>query len=225
MSPKKPLKIILTEDGSNSLYHHDLDETFHSKHGAIQESQHVFIENGLRYFIAQHQQQDISVLEYGFGTGLNTLLTLMAKAQRTIFYESIEKYPLALDIVNQLNYGGILGHQDEFTKIHTTEWGEAEEIKDGFTLKKVNTDFRAYQNDSTFDLIYFDAFAPSTQPELWQLEVLEQCYDLLVPNGILVTYSAMGQLKRDLKAIGFEVESLPGPPGKFEMTRATKKAL
>ena len=135
---------------------------------------------------------------------------------------SIEKYPLSLDLVNQLNYGRILGQQQEFTKIHTTKWGIAVDIKEGFTLKKVKADFREYQNSSTFDIIYFDAFAPSRQPELWQLEILQQCYNLLVPNGILVTYSAKGQFKRDLKSIGFEIESPPGPPGKFEITRATK---
>jgi tRNA U34 5-methylaminomethyl-2-thiouridine-forming methyltransferase MnmC len=204
------------------LYHPGLDETYHSKRGAIQESQHVFIENGLSNYLNQHQQKDIRVLEYGFGTGLNTLLTLKSRTKRTVFYETIEKYPLSLDLVNQLNYGRILGQQQEFTKIHTTKWGIAVDIKEGFTLKKVKADFREYQNSSTFDIIYFDAFAPSRQPELWQLEILQQCYNLLVPNGILVTYSAKGQFKRDLKSIGFEIESPPGPPGKFEITRATK---
>lgn len=222
MDHVKSIKLIKTEDGSSSVYNNKLDETYHSIHGAVQESQHVFIENGLNYYLSKEKPFKIKILEFGFGTGLNALLTLKSCAQMSVHFESLEKYPLPIELISRLNYSSLIGYEDEFSKMHTSAWDNMVEITPNFVLKKVNIDFNAYQGDSLFNIIYFDAFAPSKQPELWQKEVFERCYNLLSKNGILVTYSAKGQLKRDLKAIGFKVESPPGPPGKFEMTRAIK---
>lgn len=214
---------ITTEDGSDSIYVPALDETYHSKHGAIQESTHVFIENGLLPSNANDEKGHVSILEFGFGTGLNALLSfLFAKNKVDIDYTTLEKYPIEPKEAAQLNYGQQLEAVETFEKMVTCEWDTWQSISDTFRLRKIETDFRNYIPDQAFDLLYFDAFAPSKQPELWSIEVLEICYEALHENGIFVTYSAKGQLRRDLKELGFKVERLPGPPGKFEMLRATK---
>ncbi len=225
MAKKREIRIIITEDGSHSLEVPELNETYHSSHGAIQESNHVFIKNGIEYWAAQNQKKALSVFEVGFGTGLNALLSLQKGEQLStkIEYTSIELYPLNTDLTSQLNYAEQIGIKLAlFEKLHECAWEESIAITPHFNLHKIKGSFQKVAIDSTFDLIYFDAFAPSKQPDMWDYELIEKCFAMLNPNGVFVTYSARGQLKRDLKQAGFVVESLQGPPGKIEMVRAVK---
>ncbi|HZY82607.1 MAG TPA: tRNA (5-methylaminomethyl-2-thiouridine)(34)-methyltransferase MnmD [Cyclobacteriaceae bacterium] len=209
------IKLIVTSDGSHSLLNEDLDETYHSRHGAVQESLHVFIRNGLEKIpIANHP---VNIFEVGFGTGLNALLAL--STERIINYASIEAYPLDETIFSSLNYAP----QGLLQTLHRSEWDQSIQITPHFTLKKIKGDLLTASIPSHSDIIFFDAFAPSKQPEMWGLPVLKKVCDTLMPGGIFVTYCAKGQLKRDLKSLGLEVETLPGPPGKKEMVRGTKK--
>jgi tRNA U34 5-methylaminomethyl-2-thiouridine-forming methyltransferase MnmC len=219
------MKVILTEDGSHSIQLPEIDETYHSIHGAIQESKHVFIEAGLRYWLSKNENlRNIKILEFGFGTGLNALLTATSIPESiNVSYHALEKFPLPSEIIQSLNYGEVMCQPELFDKIHRANWDEEHTILTNFSIKKIETDFRDYTSHDAFDIIYFDAFAPSKQPELWTRSIFEQCYKLLDKGGVLVTYSAKGQFKRDLKSIGFIVESVPGPPGKYEITRATKQ--
>lgn len=220
------LNLVLTEDGSNSIYSEKFKQQYHSLHGALQESMHVFIEAGLKY--KQQSSQDISILEIGFGTGLNALLTL-AESSATfakINYTTIEKYPLSTDFIKQLNYCSIIpldNCTEFFNQIHNCNWTNFNSITEDFLIRKINTDFETIDFKNEFDVIYFDAFAPNSQPELWTINLFQKMYDALKINGILVTYCAKGEVKRNLKAVGFEIEALAGPIGKREMTRAHKK--
>ncbi len=223
---EREIKLFITEDGSHSLQVPEMDETYHSSHGAIQESNHVFIKNGLEYWANNNIGKDLSIFEVGFGTGLNALLTLQKAEQLNvkINYTSIELYPLHSDLTNQLNYSEQLGLEKSiFNKLHTCNWHEHIDITSHFNLQKIKAPFQDKSTDSTFDIIFYDAFAPSKQAEMWDYALIEKCYNMLNPNGVFVTYSARGQLKRDLKQAGFSVESLQGPPGKFEMVRALKE--
>ena len=220
---KREFKI--TADGSHTLYVEALDETYHSTHGAIQEAVHVFINAGLNYF----NKPKLNVLEIGFGTGLNAFLTLLEdkKSDVEINYTGIEAYPLEEEIISQLNYVAELNSNDEekqlFEKLHQVEWGSHQKITGNFKLNKTKVELDKFATTEQFDVIYFDAFGPRVQPEMWTETILEKMYNCLVDDGILVTYCAKGSVKRVLKAVGFEVEPLPGPPGKREMTRAVKK--
>lgn len=217
------MKIITTADGSSSLYNEALDETYHSSHGAIQEALHVFIENGLHYF--KNSNISLSVLEVGFGTGLNTLLTLLHSNQKLVNYTALETYPLNSEIVTQLNYVILINELNAaqlYAKLHACDWENSEQITANFFLKKINKQVQQITFKQEFDLIYYDAFGPRAQPDMWTFEIFEKLYLALKPNGILVTYCAKGEVKRMLKAVGFIVETLPGPPGKREMTRAIK---
>ena len=217
-------KLVKTADGSHTLYFSELDEHYHSTKGAIQESVHVFIKNGYEYFT---NKQELSVLEIGFGTGLNALLTFREsqKSIKQIKYTAIEKYPLSPEIVNKLNYEKQLSgfSSNELLALHDASWEEWHKLSDEFTFRKLKTDLNVFQPDTNFDLIYFDAFAPDKQPEMWEEDIFEKMYSCLTIGGILVTYSAKGLIKRRLRAIGFRVENLPGPPGKREMIRAIKE--
>lgn len=219
-------KIVLTADGSHSLYVAELDEHYHSHHGAIQEAKHVFIKHGLEYLT---EKKEINVLEVGFGTGLNAFLTLLysIKNDVSINYTGIELYPVNAEVVNELNYLKQLNetnNQDLFMKMHQTPWEESNDIHENFRLTKLKQSlFDTQFQECSFDVVFYDAFGPRAQKEMWDKEIFINTYSWLNKGGCLVTYCAMGQLKRDLKASGFLVESLPGPPGKREMTRATKK--
>lgn len=215
-------KRISTEDGSDSLYVVELDETYHSIHGAIQESQHVFINNGLGYYLSRHHPEKIDILEFGFGTGLNALLTIGQTKNIQTSYTSLEKYPVSQRLAKELNYGEVLHLEDEFTRFISCPWETWYHHNEAFCLLKLEVDFLQFEPEDQYDLVYFDAFAPSKQPELWTLEILDKCYRALRKDGVFVTYSAKGQLRRDLQSLGFTVERLPGPPGKFEMLRAVK---
>lgn len=217
--------LIETQDGSHSVLSHRFGVTYHSKYGAIQESRHVFIEAGL--FPKFILQRDLAVLELGFGTGLNALLTLMEaeRLKRHIFYQTIEAYPLPSEQAAQLNYPEQLGLPESrrwLADMHSIASNEIRQITPHFQFCKIIGRFETLELQNAFDIAYFDAFAPETQPELWTGEVLGLVYQALRPQGTLVTYCAKGAVKRTLKDLGFQIESIPGPPGKREMTRAVK---
>ncbi len=243
MSSKKNnemLRLIETDDGSHSLYLPTLNETYHSFHGALQESRHVFIMMGWHYFTQgaasqKSPSQPVQLLEIGFGTGLNALLTLLEtlptsgndmKAQR-VHYTTLEPYPIPPSFITQLNYEQLLGLSEKeawLKKIHQVEWEKTIKLTEQFSLLKLKQKLEeVHLEKSTYDIIYYDAFAPSKQSELWDIVQLEKVFHAMSPNGVLVTYCAKGQFKRDLLSLGFAVETLPGPPGKKEMVRAIKQ--
>lgn len=220
-------ELIITKDGSHTIFIPEMNVTYHSVHGAIQESQHVFIkagliDPGLFDFIGLHH-----VLEIGFGTGLNALLTLIEadRHKNRIYYNAIELFPLNDDEISRLNYCDQLNLPDYkplFDKMHHTGWEEMYEITNYFRLTKIKCDLLDYSAEELFDIIYFDAFAPASQPELWTIEVFEKMFSILKSGGMLVTYCSKGEVRRNMIAAGFKVEKLPGPPGKREMIRAIR---
>lgn len=216
-------KIIVTGDNSKTLLIPSIDETYHSTHGAINEANHVFIDAGLK-FVSESKKQ-LNILEMGFGTGLNTLLTAI-NAEIHTHYLSIEKFPLSNELVFALDYPKLLANDNSdqlFESIHTCPWEKWTPINELFELKKMSTGIEELNlPDQSIDLIFYDAFGPRVQPELWSDKITAQIYSWLRENGVLVTYCAQGQFKRNLKNVGFDVETLPGPPGKREMTRAIK---
>ena len=224
MNRNDHIHIITTADGSHSLLNTDLSETYHSQHGAIQESIHVFIRNGLNYYLQNYASAQINILEIGFGTGLNAYLSLLEVLEKPckVFYNSLEAYPLSREIWSQLNYSSD-SNAHYFFKLHECEWNKLEEIHPNFKLHKQHVKLEDVElPNNKFDLVYFDAFAPNKQPEMWSLEILEKVVGAMPPNSVFVTYCAKGQLKRDLRTLGLRVETLPGPPGKKEMIRALK---
>ncbi len=214
------LEIIKTEDGSNTLYVPDLNENYHSIKGAIQESLHVYINAGLRSF----KKTNVKILEVGFGTGLNALLSYI-EAQKTninIVYHSIEKYPIDNEIIWELNYPEILGleYNPIFLNFHSSAWDTNHKISDFFQLNKIKTDINNFKISGRYDLVYFDAFAPDVQPEIWSERNFKKIKEAMNRGGILTTYSSKSTVRRKLQNIGFKVEKLPGPPGKREIIRA-----
>ncbi len=217
--------IFETQDGSHSIFSDEYQVSYHSKYGAIQESEHVFINAGLR--LKAVEQSDISILEIGMGTGLNVYMTYLEAQKRAlnINYVAVEAFPITIEQAKDLNYPEQLKNPetvDDFMKIHASNWNETVVLNEDFNLVKVDKKFEDLTYSNQFDIIYFDAFAPSFQPELWTVELLQIMYNALKSEGVLVTYCAQGQFKRNLKSIGFTVEPIPGPPGKREMTRANK---
>ncbi len=212
----------LTEDGSHTFYLSELDESYHSMHGALQESEHVFINHGFK----QVNKTSIRILEIGFGTGLNSILTLREsiKAGVMIHYHAVEKYPLTSSEYSRLNYEMLMDGVPEgiLQKMHQTPWGQNVSLMANFTIYKEQSDFRNMKPEGRFDLIYFDAFAPEKQPELWTDDIFSKIADLSNPGAVLVTYSSKGVVRRALKTCGFNVEKIPGPPGKWEMIRAIR---
>jgi len=216
-------KIITTSDGSKTIHIVDWNEQYHSKHGAIQEAYHVFIKSGLSLF----EERSLSILEIGFGTGLNCLITLLEakKFNLDIQYTGVEAYPISSEELDQLNYISELRAEtiaEEFQLMHTSPWEREVQITKNFRLYKQQKDFKDVQYVDRFNLIYFDAFGARVQPELWTELIFSKMFEALQYKGILVTYSAKGSVRRALQAVGFTVERLPGPPGKREMLRATK---
>ncbi len=216
-------EIIRTSDGSTTIHLPDWDENYHSKHGAIQEAQHVFIKNGLSLF----QGKSVSIMEIGFGTGLNAFITFLEaqKLQQTIDYVGIEAYPISADEVKGMNYVSELNAENQreiFEAIHETDWEIQNRLSEGFILTKKKQFFDTIDDVEKFDLIYFDAFGYRVQPELWSTAIFQKMYNSLKINGILVTYAARGVVKRSMIEVGFTVEKLDGPPGKREMFRASK---
>ncbi len=218
--------IITTADGSKTIHIPAWNENYHSSHGALQEAKHVFLTHGLAQKI---NQPTIQILEIGFGTGLNTILSLEfgQQTKSKIQYHGLEAYPISEEEMIELEYEKLLPNKDlisQYHKIHSTPWEVENEISPQFSLTKIqNTLQQQIFSPSYYDLIYFDAFGPRVQEDMWTQEIFQKLYNSLKKSGILVTYCAKGQVKRDLKTVGFEVEPLPGPPGKREMTRAIKK--
>lgn len=215
-------KIIKTSDGSHTIYVPELDEHYHSIHGAVQESEHVFIKSGFD----RCKASPVNIFEIGFGTGLNALLTAIRSinGERQVNYTAIEKYPVHEDIIWSLNHNEFTGKEGKkiFNMIHFSGWNQPTAINKNFNLNKIRGDFTDGTHTGEYDLIYFDAFGPDKQPEMWTNEIFKSVAAITVKGGIFVTYSAKGDVKRNLKANGFEVELLPGPPGKRQIIRAVK---
>ena len=217
-------EIIKTTDGSYTLYVPDFDETYHSTNGALQESLHVFIQEGLQF---RSELKEVSILEVGFGTGLNALTTLVEveSSNRKVKYTSLEAFPLEWEVVDKLNYMDLVEvkkYTIPFKLMHTCDWEAFSAITPSFSLRKQKIKLQEVSFENEFDVIYFDAFAPQVQPDLWTKEIFASMYKALKPNGVLVTYCAKGIVKRALKSVGFNLQSIPGPPGKREMSRGVK---
>ncbi|WP_338733043.1 tRNA (5-methylaminomethyl-2-thiouridine)(34)-methyltransferase MnmD [Mangrovimonas cancribranchiae] len=223
-------KIITTKDGSKTIHLEDWNEQYHSTHGAIQEAKHVFLKHGLAFKLSQieHANPSLSILEIGFGTGLNAFLTFLESQKHCIpiAYTGVEAYPVLLDEISELNYAELLSSNQEeqaiFKQMHTSEWEVPNHLSKEFTLLKVKSFFKDITFNNQFDVIYFDAFGSRVQPELWEVSIFKLMYHALKSQGVLVTYSAKGSARRAMQEVGFQVEKLPGPPGKREMLRAIK---
>lgn len=220
-------EIIITKDGSPTIYLPDLNEHYHSIHGAIQEAKHVFILNGLNEFI---HKEKIAILEIGFGSGLNALLAAISSIEKekgTIDYTGIEAFPLSDLEQSKLNYAKLLSFPSSIEiqkKINQSPWNENQVIHSKFHLTKINSKIEEFDLPSDhFDIVFYDAFGPRAQANMWTIELFTKLFNALKENGLFVTYCAKGQVKRDLKAVGFSIESRPGPPGKREMTLAWKR--
>lgn len=220
------MKLEQTADGSYTLYVPELDEHYHSVKGALTESQHIFIDMGLKHSTVPSPR----ILEIGLGTGLNCFLTLLTaeETERHIHYTGIERYPLDMETISKLDYPNLIhkAHETDYFAIHQTPWEKDVELSPWFTLHKLEGDFTCYTFDKGYDIIYFDAFAPEKQPEMWEQSLFDKLYHVLNEGGILTTYCAKGVVRRMLQTAGFKVERLPGPPGgKREMLRATKGVM
>ena len=217
----------VTADGSHTLYLPDMNEHYHSVNGAVQESEHIFINAGLK----QIEKEEIHLLEIGFGTGLNALLTLKevmeGAVKRNVIYHSVELYPLDLSVVEQLNYGERVWkeHEDFFLKLHQAPWDTYEKITPQFTLYKIKGDSNHCELPQHIDLIYFDAFAPEKQPKMWSQDIFNKLYEHANDNAIIMTYCAKGVVRRSMQAAGFLMERLPGPPGKRHILRGRKQEI
>ena len=215
-------EVIQTNDGSTTIHLPEWNESYHSKHGAIQEAYHVFIKNGLSLF----EENPISVLEIGFGTGLNCFITYLEskKNNQAIDYFGVEAYPVALAEAMQMNYPTAIDKNQTaiFQQMHESNWEQKIVLSDNFKLTKHKQFFQEIEDVAAFDLIYFDAFGFRVQPELWSEEIFAAMYKALKSNGVLVTYACRTSIKNAMLSAGFSVEKLPGAPGKREMLRATK---
>lgn len=218
-------EIIITSDGSTTIHLPQWNEQYHSKHGAIQEAYHVYIKNGLNCFKAY---SNISILEIGFGTGLNAFITYLegVKIGLNIDYVGVEAFPVKPEEIKKLNYVSKLGAVEKqfiYDNMHSLSWENKHQLNTKFSIIKKEQYFEDINDKNKYDLIYFDAFGAHVQPELWSEIIFKIMYEALLQNGILVTYSAKGSVRRAMQKVGFSVERLPGPPGKREMLRATKR--
>ncbi|WP_439184315.1 tRNA (5-methylaminomethyl-2-thiouridine)(34)-methyltransferase MnmD [Carboxylicivirga taeanensis] len=215
----RKIEIKVSADGSHTLFVPELDEHYHSVNGAYNESMHVFIEPALLFC----SKSTVHILEIGLGTGLNAFLTATHQVDKTIFYHALEKYPVTTEAAAQLNFAKTEAEQQIFTRLHQLPWNQESELQHNFTILKDEVDLTAIDFDRHYDLVYFDAFAPEKQPEMWSEAIFKKLYDAMNPGGVLTTYCAKGVIRRTMQALGFTVERLPGPKGKREMLRAVKK--
>ncbi len=230
-------QLITTNDGSHSLWMPDLNETYHSTHGAIQESKHIFIHHGLLDWLHNHTQASINILEVGLGTGLNALLTYLALLTKRVktTYIGLEPYPIPWAYVQRFNYATQLTQhknhpttceqlQTTFKQLHQKSATSFCQLSDHFLFQQKKCPLQAFSAPpNSFDIVYFDAFSPNKQPAIWSVDLLKKVYHMMKHHGIMVTYCAQGKFRRQLKQLGMRVETLPGPPGKKEMTRARKE--
>ncbi len=217
-------KIIRTNDSSHSILDTKINESYHSKHGAIVEAKHVFIKNGFE----TANKNKLNILEIGFGTGLNTLLTLQKSIQKSIKvnYHAIELHPLDKQYYSKLNYTNLIGvEQKELLKLHDCKWGKKIKLNSFFSIIKHHMALEKYNTNLKFDIIYFDAFSPRKQPEIWSKDIFEKMHKFLKKDGFLITYCAKGAVKRTMKSVGFEIIILDGPPGKRQITRGNKSII
>lgn len=218
-------EFLKTGDGSLTIHLPEWNEQYHSRHGALAEALHVFINSGFHFVCKKNNKRPVEILEIGFGTGLNALLTYIHAIENSIEveYTGIEAFPVTLDEVSQLNYHDLIGQPIEtYMNFHQGEWEVPHRIDEHFVLHRRKTEIEGVDDKEQFDLVYFDAFGPRVQPELWTEDIFNAMYDSLRPGGVLLTYSAKGSVRRAMIASGFTVERLPGPPGKREMLRAVK---
>lgn len=218
-------EIIETNDGSKTIFIPEMNENYHSGHGAYQEAMHVFIQHGIRAL----DKKEFSVFEMGFGTGLNALLSLneAVKNELLVSYTGIEAYPVEIEHASQMCYESHVDPEVSllYEKLHESSWGTEHIIHPAFSFRKLHQKIEDHLPEmSSYDIIFYDAFGPRAQSSMWELPILEKMHRMLKSDGLLVTYCAKGQFKRDLKSLGFEVVSVPGPPGKREMTQAFKRA-
>ena len=218
------MRLQITKDGSHTIHVSSMNVTYHSLHGALQESMHVFIEAGLHFQL--RDRNNLAILEMGFGTGLNALLSLIAAVEnkKQVHYTAVELFPIPSSIASQLNYPSLLGNEElktPFMALHNCDWGREVNISPYFTLQKLNVSLPDMP-PGKFDLVYFDAFAPAAQPELWTRQVFRMMYENMNQKAVLVTYCAKGEVRRAMQSSGFIVDKLPGPSGKREMMRARK---
>jgi tRNA U34 5-methylaminomethyl-2-thiouridine-forming methyltransferase MnmC len=216
------LEIIKTADGSHTIFVSELNEHYHSVNGAFRESSFIFINNGFDF----NKAESLRIFEVGFGTGLNTFLSAIRskKENRRVYYTAIEKYPLPDDIIQALNYPDFVDKNDRmiFRAIHDSPWNSPQKIHSNFTLTKTRGDLITDDISGNFDIIYFDAFGPDKQPEMWTGEIFRKISEIVTIKGILVTFTSKGEVKRRLREFGFQVDILPGPPGKRHIIRAVK---
>jgi len=219
--------IIESGDGSASLGISGTNISFHSTRGAVTESMQVFIENGLNYYLETHRPAELSILEIGFGTGLNALLTVQAfNIQKVpIHYTGVDRYPLTEAVYGRLNYGAFTRAPELYNQLMTAAWGEEVRIENGFLLKKIEADLQAYQPDRQYDICYFDAFAPDDQPELWTIDIFKKIRRHMKQGGVLTTYCSKSVVRKTLQDAGFVVQKLKGPPGKREVVRAIATSM
>ena len=218
--------LIITDDGSHSIQSEQFGVSYHSRHGAVQETLHVFINAALKPLAVK--KQSLSILDIGFGTGLNAFASLIESQKLSIYinYTAVEAFPLTFSVIEQLNYASQMGVpelQNTFFQMHQQAWNQPEQLSDQFKLTKLLQKFETLDFHNAFDIVFYDAFAPNAQPELWDTPMMERMFQSLKMGGVLTTYCAKGAFKRTLKAVGFIVEAIPGPPGKREMTRAWKR--
>jgi tRNA U34 5-methylaminomethyl-2-thiouridine-forming methyltransferase MnmC len=216
--------IQITADGSHTIHIPEMGVTYHSNHGAIAESLHVYIDAGLNYLLENQKFPVLNILEMGFGTGLNALLSLQWGKQNSIpiHYTSIETDPLNQEEYTALNYGSFLNMSHELLALHDAEWNLAIKINEHFSLEKQRIDLREFESPKKFHCVFFDAFSPVEQPELWTTEIFKKLYTMLVPGAILVTYCSKSAVRTAMQEAGFRVTKIPGPRGKREMVRAIR---